>query len=169
MASSTKQKNSSHKCCAAVLCNNRSDNRPDLIFHNFPLDENLKKIWDQKKKIASNSSLFCCSEHFSEKDYRKSLTGKRRDLVKNAVPSIFPWSVGNDEASERSERDKSRKCQRIKLSAIPSKSIENKHHSYDAPDISAKETQEEDSGEKPFEEERDLVAENYDLKQKLFL
>ncbi|CAH3188106.1 unnamed protein product, partial [Porites lobata] len=52
---------------------------------------------------------------------RKSLTGKRRDLVKNAVPSIFPWSVGNDEASERSERDKSRKCQRIKLSAIPSK------------------------------------------------
>ena len=163
MASSSKQKNSSHKCCAAVLCNNRSDNRPDLIFHNFPLDENLGK------KLASNSSLFCCSEHFSEKDYRKSLTGKRRDLVKNAVPSIFPWSVGNDEASERSERAKSRECQRIKLSAIPSKSMENKHHSYDAPDISAKETQDEDSGEKPFEEERDLVAENYDLKQKLFL
>ena len=120
-------------------------------------------------KFASNSSLFCCSEHFSEKDYRKSLTGKRRDLVKNAVPSIFPWSVGNDEASERSERAKSRECQRIKLSAIPSKSMENKHHSYDAPDIYAKETQDKDSGEKPFEEERDLVAENYDLKQKLFL
>ena len=47
--------------------------------------------------------------------------------------------------------------------------MENKHHSYDAPDISAKETQDKDSGEKPFEEERDLVAENYDLKQKLFL
>ena len=104
-------------------------------------------------KFASNSSLFCCSEHFSEKDYRKSLTGKRRDLVKNAVPSIFPWSVGNDEASERSERAKSRECQRIKLSAIPSKSMENKHNSYDAPDISAKETQNKDSGEKPFEEE----------------
>ena len=62
------------------------------------------------KKFASNSSFFCCSEHFSEKDYRKSLTGKRRDLVKNAVPSILPWSVGNDEASERSERAKSREC-----------------------------------------------------------
>ena len=116
-----------------------------------------------------NSSLFCCSEHFSEKDYRKSLTGKRRDLAKNAVPSIFLWSVGNDEASERSERAKSRECQRIKLSAISSKSMENKHHSYDAPDISAKETQDKDSGEKPFEEERDLVAENYDHKQKPFL
>ena len=111
------------------------------------------------KKFASNSSLFCCSEHFGDKDYRKSLIGKRRDLVKSAVPSIFPWSVGNDEASERSERDKSRKCQRIKLSAIPSKNIENKHHSYDAPD----------TGEKPFQEERDLIAKNYDLKQKLFL
>ena len=30
-------------------------------------------------------------------------------------------------------------------------------------------TQDEDSGEKPFEEERDLVAKNYDLKQKLLL
>ena len=175
MASSSKQKNSSHKCCAAALCNNRSGNRPDIIFHNFPLDEKLKKIWDQKmkrgdKKCVSNSSLFCCSEHFSEKDYRKSLTGKIRDLVKNAVPSIFPWSVGNGEVSERSERAKSRECQRIQLSATPSKSMENKHHSfYDAPDISAKETRGEDSDEKPFEEERDLVAENYDLKQKLFL
>ena len=123
----------------------------------------------EDKKFASNSSLFCCSEHFSEKDYRKSLTGKRRNLVKNAVPSIFLWSVGNDETSERSERAKSRECQRIKLSAIPSKSMENKHNSYDAPDISAKETQNKDSGEKPFEEERDLVAENYDCKQKPFL
>ena len=120
-------------------------------------------------KFASNSSLFCCSEHFSEKDYRKSLTGKRRNLVKNAVPSIFLWSVGNDETSERSERAKSQECQRIKLSAIPSKSMENKHNSYDAPDISAKETQNKDSSEKPFEEERDLVAENYDCKQKPFL
>ena len=174
MASSSKQKNLSHKCCAAALCDNRSDNRPDSIFHNFPLDENLKKIWDQKmkrgdKKFASNSSLFCCSEHFGDKDYRKTLTGKRRDLVKSAVPSIFPWSVGNDEASERSERAKSRECQRIKLSAIPSKSMENKHHPYDAPDISAKDTQDEDSDEKPFDEERDLVAENYELRQKLFL
>ena len=41
MASSSKQKNSSRKCCAAALCNNRSDNRRDIIFHNFPLDDNI--------------------------------------------------------------------------------------------------------------------------------
>ena len=71
MASSSKQKNSSHKCWAAALCNNRSENPPDLIFHHFPLDDKLTKIWDQKmkrgdKKIASNSSVFCCSELFNE-------------------------------------------------------------------------------------------------------
>ena len=76
----------SHKCCSAALCNNRSENRKDLIFHNFPLDENLRKIWSIKmrrgdKKFASNTSLFCCWEHFTAEDYRKSLTGKRHDQV----------------------------------------------------------------------------------------
>ena len=60
------------------------------------------------KKFASNSSLFCCSEHFSKKDYRKSLGGKRHDLVTNAVPSILPWSVPDNDVSERSKRVKSR-------------------------------------------------------------
>ena len=31
-------KNSSHKCCAAALCNNRSGNRKDLTFHVFSKD-----------------------------------------------------------------------------------------------------------------------------------
>ena len=34
----TKTKNTSHKCCAAALCNNRSDNRKDLTFHVFSED-----------------------------------------------------------------------------------------------------------------------------------
>ena len=93
-------KHISHKCCAAALCNNRSDNRKDLIFHSFPKDQILRKTWEIKmkrgdKKFASNTVLYCCSEHFVETDYRKSLTGARRDLVKNAVPSIFTWSVKN--------------------------------------------------------------------------
>ena len=120
------------------------------------------------RKFASNASLFCCSEHFSEKDYRKSLTGKRHDLVTNAVPSIFPWSVPNDEVSERSERAKSRE-KRIQPTAGPSESMENKHHLCEALDISEKETQDEDFDQKPLTKEEDLVAENYDLKQKLFL
>ena len=75
----------------------------------------------------------------------------------------------NDKVSERSKRAKSRECQRIQLSARPSGSMENKHYLYDAPDISEKETQGKDSDQKSLKEERDLHAENYDFKQKLFL
>ena len=53
------------------------------------------------KKFASNRALYCCSEHFVETDYRKSLTGARKDL---AVPSILTWSDQNDEVSQRSVR-----------------------------------------------------------------
>ena len=106
-------KHLSHKCCAAALCSNRSDNRKDLIFHAFPKDQILRKTWEIKmkrgdKEFASHRVLYCCSEHFVETDYRKSLTGARRDLVKNAVPSIFTWSDHNDEVSQRSVRAKIR-------------------------------------------------------------
>ena len=36
-------KHLSHKCCAAALCGNHSDNRKDLIFHAFPKDQILRK------------------------------------------------------------------------------------------------------------------------------
>ena len=130
MASAQASRKISHKSCAAALCNNRSENRPDLIYFSFPSDENLRRIWNQKMKrgdtkFASNTSLFCCSEHF-RKDM-KSLCGRRHDLVKDAVPSIFPWSVSNEEGSERSERAKSREIQKIQFSANPSESVETEH------------------------------------------
>ena len=58
------------------------------------------------EKLVSNklTSLFCCSQHFTSNDYKKSLTGIRHDLVRNAVPSIFPWTVDHNKGSERSER-----------------------------------------------------------------
>ena len=83
--------------------------KKDLIFHSFPKDQILRKTCEIKmkrgdKKFASNTALDCCSEHFVETDYRKSLTGARRDLMTNAVPTIFTWSDRNDEVSQRSER-----------------------------------------------------------------
>ena len=113
--------NTSHKCCAAALCNNRSDNQKDLIFHNFPLDQSQRKIWEVRikrgdEKFASNRSLFCCSEHFTATDYRPSLTGRRRDLVKNAIPSVFPWSVDEHKDNERSKRAKDREGKKLQQS-----------------------------------------------------
>ena len=75
-----------HKCCAAALCSNRSDNWKDLIFHAFPKDQILRKTWEIKmkrgnKKFAHNRALYCCSEHFVETDYRKSLTGALGEIL----------------------------------------------------------------------------------------
>ena len=75
-------KHLSHKCSAAGLCSVRSDNRKDLIFHAFSKDQILRKTWEINmkrgdKKFASNRALYCCSEHFVETDYKRSLTGTR--------------------------------------------------------------------------------------------
>ena len=51
------------------------------------------------KKIANK---FCCSAHFTQSDFKLSLTGHRRDLKKGAIPSVFEWApVTNDSREER--------------------------------------------------------------------
>jgi len=109
MADERDRNKTCHKCCAAALCKNHSDDRKDLIFHAFPRDQSQRKIWMVRmkrsdEKFTSNASLFYCSEHFTSNDCKISLTGSRHDLVRNAVPSIFPWTVDHDKGSERSER-----------------------------------------------------------------
>ena len=39
------------KCCAAALCNNRSDNRLDLIFHNFLWTKSFYEAWPGTKNL----------------------------------------------------------------------------------------------------------------------
>jgi len=91
------------------LCNNCSDKGKDLISHSFPKDQILRKTWEIKIKRGE----------FVETDYRKSLTGARQDLVKNAVPSIFTWSYCDNEASQRSERARIRRNKASKPFASP--------------------------------------------------
>ena len=99
----------SHKCCAAALCTNRSDNRKDLTFHAFPKDSQRRMEWAVKmkrsdSKFKSNTSLFCCSEHFVSTDYKRSLTGKRKDLLPTASPSRFQWTKASSYEIERTKR-----------------------------------------------------------------
>lgn len=170
-------KYTSHKCCAAALCNNRSDNRKDLIFHAFPLDQSQRKIWELRMKrgdgkFTSNTSLFCCSEHFTAKDYKTSLTGRRHDLVKNAVPSVFAWSVDHDKESGRSERAKVREDNKLGIIlsvAGPSGEVTYEETVYRSCESlnTADNHPEKESEDKP--QEKDLVAEICDLRQKVFL
>lgn len=46
-----------HKCCAAAKCNFRSDNRPDLSFHAFPKNDNLRKEWGVKMRRGLSKTL----------------------------------------------------------------------------------------------------------------
>ena len=87
----------SHKCCATAQCTNRSDNRRHLTFDAFPKDPCHRMEWAVKmkrsdSKFKSNTSLFCCSEHFVSADYKRSLTGKRKDLLPSAIPLWFQWT-----------------------------------------------------------------------------
>ncbi|KAK2557025.1 hypothetical protein P5673_020874, partial [Acropora cervicornis] len=83
-------KHLSHKCSAAALCSVRSDNRKDLIFHAFSKDQILRKTWEINmkrgdKKFASNRALYCCSEHFVETDYKRSLTDQNDEVSQRSV------------------------------------------------------------------------------------
>ena len=166
-------KHLSHKCCAAALCSNRSDNRKDLIFHAFPKDEILRKTWEIKmkrgdQKFASNRALYCCSGHFVKTDYRKSLTGARRDLVKNAVPSIFTWSYHNDKVSQRSVRARIHGDKMTKSFAGPlDMETESATGTSEAMTASKNNPQEADLGGKA--QDGDLVAEICDLRQRFSL
>ena len=93
-----KRKKYRHKCCAAVKCNNRSDNRPDLSFHAFPKDLKTRKEWEHRMRrgdvlhFKSVDDKFCCSEHFCPTDFKVGLTGHRRQLKKGSFPSLFKWA-----------------------------------------------------------------------------
>ena len=71
-----KRKKYRYKCCAAVKCNNRSDNQPDLSFHAFPKDLKTRKEWEHRMRrgdvlhFKSVDHKFCCSEHFHLTDFK---------------------------------------------------------------------------------------------------
>ena len=96
------------------------------------------------------------------------MTGARRDLVKNAVPSIFTWSDRNDEVSQRSERARIRGDKTTKPFAGPlDMEIESTTGTFEAMTSSKDNPQEADLDSKA--QERDLVAEICDLRQRLSL
>ena len=119
----------------------------------------MAKMKRGDQKFTSNTSLFCCSAHFTAKDYRSSLTGKRRDLIKNAVPSIFPWTEDYDKGirTERSERANVRDSKKLQLSVAPGVATDSVN------------TAEKEEAKPQEIEERDLVAEICELTQKVFL
>ena len=89
-----------------------------------------------------------------------------RDLVKNAVPSIFTWSDHNDEVSQRSERARIRGDKTTTpFAGHLDMETESTTGTFEAMTASKNNPQEVDLDGKP--QDRDLVAEICDLRQRL--
>lgn len=106
-----------HKTCCIADCFNRTDNRPDLCYHEFPSDAQTSKHWEKlakrgDKEFCKTKYRHVCSEHFLPSDYRRSLTG-RRLLISGTVPSIFKAREKKNDCLEESPREK-----RYKLKAL---------------------------------------------------
>ena len=75
-----------------------------LVYHRFPRDKNLRKVWITKCRRAdvfnvNNATI--CSDHFLPDDYTRDLRNEllqlptRKRLKNSAVPSIFPSRQSN--------------------------------------------------------------------------
>ena len=84
----SKEKKCDHKCYAAANCN-----RPDLLFSAFPSDTQQLKKWEIRMKrgdgfFATVGNRFCFSEQFLPTDFKRTLTGHRRDLKRTIGLSL---------------------------------------------------------------------------------
>ena len=98
---------------------------------------------------------------------KKSHWQKARSC-ENAVPSVFPWSTNCKESSERTLRAKAREDSAVRPFVVSSE-IKSTSRSSEAVDTSETGKPKDDLGGKPLVPERDLVAENSELTQKLYL
>ncbi|XP_048872540.1 THAP domain-containing protein 3 isoform X3 [Brienomyrus brachyistius] len=83
------------KSCSAYNCRSRYSRRnPDLTFHRFPLSKPsvLKEWLDNigRRDFQPKKHMVICSHHFTPDCF--SGLGNRRNLLWNAVPTLFSFS-----------------------------------------------------------------------------
>ena len=124
------------------------------------------ETWQQKIRFLQSSLLLFGA--LCRDGLQKEFDERRRDLVKNAVPSIFTWSDHNDEVSQRCERARLRGDKTSMPFAGPlDMEIESTTGTFEAMTASKNNPQKADLDGKP--QDRDLVAEICDLRQRLSL
>ena len=91
--------NKSHTACCVPNCKKVGyfvENGKKVSFHKFPKNQELRNVWVSKIrrdigetfKIGEHTKV--CSRHFSDGDFRVTVTGKRF-LKEKSFPTIFPW------------------------------------------------------------------------------
>ena len=124
------------------------------------------ETWQQKIRFQQSSPLLFGALY--RDGLQKEFDERRRDLVKNAVPSIFTWSYHNNEVSQTAERARLRGDKTTMPFAGPlDMEIESTTSTFEAMTASKNTPQKADLDGKP--QDRDLVAEICDLRQRLSL
>ncbi|KAG2459202.1 THAP domain-containing protein 3 [Polypterus senegalus] len=95
------------KSCAAYNCTNRySNTKGKLTFHRFPLSKpHILKEWLDnigRENFQPNQHMVLCSEHFTPDCF--SGFGNRKNLIWNAVPTIFSFTQDNTKKRRSSKR-----------------------------------------------------------------
>ncbi|KAF8770762.1 hypothetical protein HNY73_018252 [Argiope bruennichi] len=85
------------------------------MYHRFPQNRALSKIWEErcKKKYEFNvKNAVICSEHFTERDYERDLKNEllglplKKLLKKDAIPTLNLPGFENVKKSSNSKQDK---------------------------------------------------------------
>ena len=129
--------------CAVAECRNGKNTKrikgSTLLFHRFPRDENLRKLWIIKcNRVdyfnAENARV--CSDHFAEEDYKTDLQSELLDLTaskrlkETAVPSVFPLrqSFSENKFSNRASRANVRDRKHLVKSLLQQASTAEQNH-----------------------------------------
>jgi len=83
--------------CSVADCGNwrrKKTHLSEVIYHNYPKDNDLAKVWLSKTKRADKFNIknaTICSQHFLTNDYQRDLRVELlgEKLKPGAIPSIF--------------------------------------------------------------------------------
>ncbi|XP_048872541.1 THAP domain-containing protein 3 isoform X4 [Brienomyrus brachyistius] len=144
------------KSCSAYNCRSRYSRRnPDLTFHRFPLSKPsvLKEWLDNigRRDFQPKKHMVICSHHFTPDCF--SGLGNRRNLLWNAVPTLFSFSPPSP------KRMKSQKRLSTEKSQIPLKLLESRQE-----DVNARQPEPLSTDEATGAESRQLNCDLQDLR-----
>ena len=97
----------SHNHCCVPMCTNRRVNCPQLSFHKFPAEPDLRKRWiiavrrDEGPHFRVTKNTLVCSDHFREEDFTLPVGAgecHRARLRPGATPSVFAFGKPCSEA-----------------------------------------------------------------------
>ncbi|KXJ08998.1 THAP domain-containing protein 3 [Exaiptasia diaphana] len=89
--------------CCVPQCTKKVyiENGVRISYHRFPDNKDLFKQWmiairrDLGRDFQVTAHTRVCSRHFKLQDFKLSFGGRKRTLLPEAVPSVFPWKQGS--------------------------------------------------------------------------